>query len=59
MRPAVGLAIADVASRVGLGIEVENDGRSAEVRELDLAPVLVGESEVGCLVAGFDHRFGS
>src|SRR6476620_9366319 len=50
---AAGLGCA--AGRFRLGIEVEDDTLSAEVRELDGAPMLVGQLEVGRLMCGLDH----
>src|SRR5688572_26313595 len=41
--------------RVGLGIEVEDEGPAAKVAQRDLLPVLVWERELGRLLAGFDH----
>src|SRR5487761_196332 len=43
------------AGRVRLGIEVQDDGLAAEVRELHSTPVLVGQLEVGGHGAGIDH----
>ena len=40
---------------VGLGIEVEDDGPAAQAREAHGGAVVVGELEVGGLVAGLDH----
>src|SRR5439155_11770148 len=57
----VGLVVAHAAGLLGaaggvcLGIKVENYPLAAEVRQLDSAAVLVGELEVGGLLAGLDH----
>src|SRR6266699_2474770 len=40
---------------VGLRVEVEHHALTAEVGELDLAPILVGEGEVGGNVTLVDH----
>src|SRR5437763_1814685 len=44
------------ARRVGLGVEVEDDGPPAQLRLRDRVAVLVGEGEAGGLVARLDHR---
>ena len=44
------------ARRVGLGIEVDDDGAAAQLRQRDRLAVLVGEGEVGCGLAWLDHR---
>src|ERR1017187_5246004 len=43
------------AGRVGLGIEVDDHGRAAEVRQLDGAAVLVRQLEVGSGVTLLNH----
>src|SRR5829696_5724433 len=42
--------------RVGLGVEVQDDGAPGEVRQRGVLAVLVREREVGCLRSGCDHR---
>src|SRR3954452_12392464 len=50
---AAGLGCA--AGRFRLRIEVEDHTLPPEVRELDGAPMLVGQLEVGGLMSGLDH----
>jgi len=40
---------------VGLWVEVDDDALPAEVGQLQRPPVLVGQLEVGGLVASLDH----
>ena len=43
------------AGGVGLWVEKQYDPLAGEVRELDSPAVLVGELELGRLIAGLDH----